>query len=171
MHGYYYNSKHVPVQPDFCRILAEIHSEKSSREEWKKWLEKPDNLNSLPTIAEYPKLAKVINEIEALCDGDPSPDLLAQKLGQNKLNSCKLFLEGKWLEEYTFCSLESFAEELGLIDLCFNLLSEKPRHFELDVVFIRGYQLFALSCKASDNKKQCKLGLLKLYKSSPGRRR
>ena len=35
LHGYYYNSKHVPVQPDFCRILAEIHSEKSSREEWK----------------------------------------------------------------------------------------------------------------------------------------
>lgn len=166
LHGYYsYDVKRDPVQPEFCRSLAEIYSNKDSYYEWRKWLEQAssEGFKALPTKAEYPLLEKVINTIDVLCDGKPSPGLLAQKLGRDKLSSCKNFLEGNWLEEYVFCSLQQLAGELGLRDVGFNLISKKPRDFELDVVFVWGYQLFALSCKASNNKKTCKLGLFEAY--------
>ncbi len=164
LHGYCRNNvKRDPVQPDLSLAITEMHSNIESYNEWKNWLEKPDNLKSLPTKSEYPMLEKVIDTIDVLCDGKPSPGLLSQKLGRDKLSNCKNFLEGQWLEEYVFCSLQQLAGELSLRDIAFNLKSKKPRHFELDVVFVWGYQLFALSCKASNNKKTCKLGLFEAF--------
>lgn len=163
LHGYYnYKVKQDPVQPELSYALTKIHSNIDSYNQWKRWLE-AENFKALPSKREYPLLEKVINSIDMLCDGKPSPGLLAQKLGRDNLSSCKDFLEGKWLEEYTFCSLQQLADELGLKDVGFNLTSKRPRDFELDVVFVRGYQLFALSCKASKKKTHCKLGLFEAY--------
>ncbi len=166
LHGYHrYSVKQVPVQPAFCCALAEIYSNIDFHNEWDNWLKKSiaEDFKTLPSRPEYRRLDRVIDTINELCEGNPSPALLAQKLGYSKLSSCKDYLEGKWLEEYTFCSLKQLANELGLRDIGFNLVSKKPRDFELDVVFVRGYQLFALSCKASSNKKYCKLGLFEAY--------
>lgn len=165
LHGYRYTVKQEPVQPAFCRALAEIYSNIDSYKEWKKWLEKSTNegFETLPSRPEYQRLDRVIDTINELCEEKPSSDLLAKKLRHSKLSSCKDYLEGKWLEEYTFCSLKQLANELGLMDIGFNLVSQRPRKFDLDVIFVRGYQLFALSCKASNNKTTCKLGLFEAY--------
>lgn len=168
LHGYrVYTVKQGQVHPDFCRVLAEIYSNKDAYEQWKEWLKKLGNEaiepKTLPTKSEYPALTKVIDKIDEICDGKPSPGLFAQKLGRDKLSRCKDFLEGKWLDEYTFCSVGQLVEDLGLNDLCLELEAKKPRKFELDVVFVRGYQLFALSCKASSNKNKCKLGLFEAF--------
>lgn len=166
LHNYRrYKINDSPVQPVFCRAVAEICSKENSYKEWRGWLEETvkDNFETLPAKSKYPLLENVINTIDTLCDGKASPDLLAQKLGRDRLKNCKDYLEGKWLDEYVFCSLQQVADDLGLKDIGFNLNIEKFRDFELDAVFMLGYQLFALSCKASDKKKQCKLGLFEAY--------
>lgn len=175
LHGFRrYSSKQELTQPDFCKVLAEeVSSNIEAYKDWKKWLEGSEGeanrgwLETLPTKEEYPELAKVIDAISKICGGKPSPELFAKGLGKDKLNSCKEFLGGTWLEEYTYCSVRQLAEDLNLKDLTFGIKptpnSKKPQKFESDVVFIRGYQLYVVSCKASTKKSYSKLGLFEAF--------
>jgi hypothetical protein len=93
---------------------------------------------------------------------------------------CK-WLEGVWLEDYVLQKLKNIQkqeekeikknaikEEERLIDevgMSFNFPENADiGHFEFDVAFLRGYQLFALSCTTDTEPGLCKLKLFEAYR-------
>jgi hypothetical protein len=93
---------------------------------------------------------------------------------------CK-WLEGVWLEDYVLQNLKDIQqqeqkeidakvkkEEERLIDevgMSFNFPENADiGHFEFDVAFLRGYQLFALSCTTDTEPGLCKLKLFEAYR-------
>lgn len=88
---------------------------------------------------------------------------------------CK-WLEGIWLEDYVLQNLKDIQgeekeiqqEEERLIDelgMSFNFPDKDDiANFEFDVAFLRGYQLFALSCTTDTEPGLCKLKLFEAYR-------
>jgi len=71
------------------------------------------------------------------------------------------WLEGSWLEDYVAQQLVLIKDMCDLGDIVINI---KPkigsRTFEFDVACMRGYQLFAISCTTSAERRVCKSKLL-----------
>ena len=73
------------------------------------------------------------------------------------------WLVGMWLEHYVFAQLQSVASECNINQdgMAINLetVNSEGRRFEADVIALRGYQLFYLSCYTGneDNKSKQKL--------------
>lgn len=73
------------------------------------------------------------------------------------------WLDGGWLEDYVLSQVEKVKEKYSLHDLTMSLHIRDPRNpnrptdqFEFDVAFLRGYQLFGISCTTSSDHKKCK---------------
>jgi hypothetical protein len=93
---------------------------------------------------------------------------------------CK-WLEGIWLEDYVLQKLRDIKEQEEK-EINENVIKEEERlidevgmsfnfpenadigHFEFDVAFLRGYQLFALSCTTDTEPGLCKLKLFEAYR-------
>lgn len=79
------------------------------------------------------------------------------------------WLEGVWLEDYVLMQLEKIKNEKdGLIDavgMSFDFdKKSNVAEFEFDVAFLRGYQLFAISCTTDTKPGLCKLKLFEAYR-------
>lgn len=72
------------------------------------------------------------------------------------------WLDGKWLDHYTFDCVRQVATSCGLHDYGLSLKSQGVE-FEFDVAATRGYQLFALSCTTGSEKGMSKLKLFEAY--------
>lgn len=77
------------------------------------------------------------------------------------------WLDGVWLEHFTLDQVQRIALACDIHEakMSFNIADpQNPRRnlpkFEFDVAFMRHYQLFALSCSATENHKLCKQKLL-----------
>lgn len=73
------------------------------------------------------------------------------------------WLDGGWLEDYVLSKVEKLATKYSLHDSLMSLHIKDPRNpnrltdqFEFDVAFLRGYQLFGISCTTSSDHKMCK---------------
>lgn len=118
----------------------------------KDFLEKPDN-DHLKQIYE-----KLHEELQVECKELCKPD------GNIKLtDELRDWLKGYWLESYLFHILNHKLREKLHLRCYKNIITEEPR-FEVDAVAIRGYQLFAFSCKTQWNdKKELKKALFEIY--------
>lgn len=87
---------------------------------------------------------------------------------QNLREVCR-WLDGVWLEEYVLLQIQGVATSFDLSWLVMSLHIEDPKdpnrgdQFEFDVAFLRGYQLFGISCTTSDRHALCKQ---KLFEAS-----
>jgi hypothetical protein len=75
---------------------------------------------------------------------------------------------GAWLEDYVLASLKQIAPEIRLNDgsIACSIITQRTdgrKRFEVDVIAMRGYQLFAFSCTTSDEMDKCKQ---KLFEAS-----
>jgi Domain of unknown function (DUF1887) len=77
------------------------------------------------------------------------------------------WIDGKWLEHYVLDKVQQISEEMRIND---SLASVKVNNslnsdadFEIDILFTRGYQLFAISCTTSRSKSLCKHKLFEAY--------
>jgi hypothetical protein len=80
-------------------------------------------------------------------------------------NFCK-WLDGLWLEHYVLEQVHNVAISCLLGDYGLNFeipLTGTKEGFEFDVAFTRGYQLFALSCTTTSDRKLCKSKLFEAY--------
>jgi hypothetical protein len=141
-------------------------------------------------LQELPEeITKILEQNELL---DDNGCLSIQKIEDSKLipkprqtqeypkEICK-WLEGVWLEDYVLQKLKDIQqqkkteideqikqEEEKLIDevgMSFNFPENADiGHFEFDVAFLRGYQLFALSCTTDTEPGLCKLKLFEAYR-------
>lgn len=78
------------------------------------------------------------------------------------------WLNGKWLEHYTLWAVQEVASEKDnkIHDAIFNFDYDQKfnkRNFEVDVLALRGYQLFAISCTTGDKKDAIKQKFFEAY--------
>lgn len=81
---------------------------------------------------------------------------------------CK-WLEGIWLEDYVLQQLKRIQVECSIdiddIGMSFNFPEKADiAFFEFDVAFLRGYQLFAISCTTDNTDNLCKSKLFEAYR-------
>jgi hypothetical protein len=72
------------------------------------------------------------------------------------------WLYGKWLEHYVLHALNELAIQLCLHECAQNIVPNEVE-FEVDVIALRGYQLFAFSCSTDTKKPLLKLKLFEAY--------
>lgn len=94
------------------------------------------------------------------------PDALSirlskEALGQDPEKLCE-WLDGVWLESYVLTIVKSLQDDLSLSDFAQSVKTKNPQ-FEVDVVAVRGYQLFVFSCSTGTEKGQLKLKLFEAY--------
>ncbi len=169
LHGYRLPQvRQTPVQPEICQALARVHSDSGKFAEWRKWLEQQP-LQSLPDPAQYPQLKEVTDVFNRILGGNATPERIASLInpGWTKLENCRKWFVSGWLEEYTlWACLQAKSQDPALFDdFGIDLQPQGPRRraFQFDVAAMRGYQLFAISCIASDKKEKCKEHLFEAY--------
>lgn len=81
---------------------------------------------------------------------------------EEKLKRFIEWLDGRWFEDYVYEIMKEIKNEAGKsntlsIDRKWKGKKEgKGTEFELDILAVRGYQLFGISCTTSDNRHVCK---------------
>lgn len=122
-------------------------------------------LNEELIAAGYPSDLSDLNIGQAYNSLVPSPDILPDCPSDLETEEFCAWLEAKWLEHY----VASCLEKSGLFDSVYigveTVLGEVDQHtvcFEMDVVGVRGYQLFAISCSTGGNKKLMKQKLFEV---------
>jgi hypothetical protein len=150
LHGYFPPEiRQTPFQTDLYREIILVYSKEESLRAWRKWVQ--SGLQSLPDTDKYPPLKSIREKFDELCGGKAYPELLAGHLGYTKLPNCRNWLEAKWLEQYTLKSIADIAEKCQIRSYSINLELKNSRNrvLEIDVAAVKGYQLFAISCKVS----------------------
>lgn len=159
LHGY--TLKHDPIQdvihPEVCQKLAQDGIQ------WRKWCD--DNLRSGPDTNSLnkKKLPAVLLPCFEGVDWQGCRNLgeLAAKW-EMKVDQLAKWLDGKWLEHYTLWALQQIASECHIHQVGMNI-EPRARNFEFDVVAMRGYQLFAISCTTGSKKSALKSKLFEAY--------
>lgn len=164
LHGYFPPEIHqTPFQTELYQEIISIYSEIKPLNDWRKWLQ--SGLQSLPNNDKYPNLNNFKIKLDEIFDRDATPESLANYLGYQRLPNCRNWLEAKWLEQYTLKSIADVAQKCQIASYSINLMLNKnsERKMEIDLAAVRGYQLFAISCKASKDKEACKEHLFEVY--------
>lgn len=76
------------------------------------------------------------------------------------------WLDGIWLEHYVLKVVQDVADQISVkhYGLDFSIpLTGTDQGFQFDVAFTRGYQLFAISCSTTSDRKLCKNKLFEAY--------
>jgi hypothetical protein len=173
LHGYAGVDPALKVENDdrnsIIDALLQIHMEKAGFEKWRVYAS-TSKFQALPTKTDYPELLPFILATEQICQGQPSPEQVALKLGlYPKFVSYSKWLIGEWLEEYVYHHLQTIQSDTQLFDATFGIKpklttkSGENRGFDLDVAAMRGYQLFAISCRAAYGKPEAKEHLMEVY--------
>lgn len=155
-----------PQFPELFRALAQVHASRDGLHEWKGdwnkqkhsqgWL-KTQPLTTLPTLTTYPSLAPIITAFNQL---GGTPESIARHMGFEQLESCRKYFKGDWLGEYTLEELIKIKDKVGVHEHGISLQpvpkalvnsQNQKKNFELDIAAMRGYQLFAISCIASNH--------------------
>ena len=156
----------VPELPGLAEILAQHLCDKETREQWINCFEGKDRLNDDNHIDQLP-----LDDVKLyLKDQKPPIQTIADlkaRIGHNRsLNY--LGNGGDWLEDLVLQYLKDLQNDLNINDIVCSAKTVRPGkssevEMELDVVAIRGYQLFIFSCYAGQNVETCKA---KLYEAA-----
>ncbi len=151
----------TPRLKEIVQSIAQIHSTAAGFREWRRWLSALRSEEIVPTKDKYEELQPFIAQL-AVVGGTAQPTAaqVAALFGRPTLRQCDFFLRGQWLEEWTLWSLFPACQRQNLkhwtkglhLKQDPNARSEKdaPPSFELDVVALRGHQLFLFSCIATE---------------------
>lgn len=175
LHGW--SLKNLPrltaLLPETARAIGIAYANKPTfKEKWKTWLkQKEERKNEAKESIDHlsmPDEEEIKGVYCTLCRelGQPVAILPRKQTYPNGLSEefdlFEGYLKGKWLEHYLFTVLHEKKESLGLTEL---LRSIEPNEiqFEVDVMAVRGHQLFAFSCKTGDTRRDLKLALFEAY--------
>ncbi len=163
-----------PIQPKLAAALAELHSMRAGAEAWIKWRrDGSDGWKKLPK--NQPRLEKVEAVLGELCGYDPAPDCVANALGYEALPASTVWWKGLWLESHAFAELlKAIKNRTDTLDAMCRVKriretsskddkDRSKRDFDLDIVVMRRYQLFVLSCIVSNDPQACKDHLMEAY--------
>lgn len=114
---------------------------------WKQWIANANDPDVKDIPPEFDELKRELNS-EIKQSGKPK-DWMG-------------WLKGKWLENFVLDSLVNLSQSLYLQE-CAQNIEITGVSFEVDVIALRGYQLFAFSCSTDTRKDQLKLKLFEAY--------
>ncbi len=169
LHGYQLEAKTVttnPFQPNFCRDMLKVPH--STLRQWcNAHLRTDKGIKNKRELERNPVLlptGEAFNPLKAHWTGCRTLDDLADQWGL-KVRQAAKFLDGKWLEHYTLEALKQVKSESHITDYGLGIKPKRPRRsFEFDIVAMRGYQLFALSCSTTKpSKRNIKQKLFEAY--------
>ncbi len=163
--------KDKPGLLELCSCIRDVHLDKPAFEEWREWTNQKD-LCGLPGTTSNPEVKRVLDAMDRVCGGKgkATPDSIAYVLKKDPkagLSSCKSWFQGYWLEEYCDASLQELKDRFGIKlvrrNLTYRAKDEPSDYFELDTAFMLGYQLFAISCMATQKKSSAKEHLFEVF--------
>ncbi len=183
LHGLAYKSPptSIPEQPEAAVKFAEFHTDKQAATVWRTWCDRVlrkatrndrDRLLSESQLKNVPQLSTESlqpheNIMQALMSLDILNDELSiqsiQKKGFGKLENVCEWLDGQWLEHHVLQQVRSVSQESATSFWIQDPGNPKENKFEFDVAFMKGYQLFAISCTTIDFKGGCKQKLFEAY--------
>jgi hypothetical protein len=182
--------KQTPQLPELANELAKVFYEGENRKVWlswyydefcsrtkKKtadgtlgsWIEKDTHLENviIPCNGLLPTILESFRNLEFLdADGYLSLQRVKEAAIFEKLKHFCKWLDGVWLEHYVLHQVELVVKEIHIADygMSFNVpLSGTKEGFEFDVALTHGYQLFAISCSTTSDRKLCKSKLFEAY--------
>ncbi len=160
----------TPQWPKTARKLAELVAGQKGWGEYQRWLQElagsvqvdVHGFLSIP-VPNHTALARFVSTWKEELGLDSSAEEV--KLSKAGGREALRWLGGLWLESYVLAILRDLAETLGLHDCKRHVVPVDPTTgilFDLDVVAIRGYQLFAFSCGLAEKRARLKLKLLEV---------
>lgn len=157
-----------PLLPHAARALAQSCSREADfYRQWKHWVNQAGREAGRLREPEDRRFREIY-EILRQELGQPEGEIgLKHLIFKNAHQNFPDWLTGKWLEHHVLDVLNHMQDSLGLHERVQNLQTSVTQ-FEVDVVAVRGYQLFAFSCKAKsdeerDGRAELKLALFEAY--------
>ncbi|NJK65253.1 MAG: DUF1887 family protein [Microcoleus sp. CSU_2_2] len=177
LHGKYlltnFPPRSEPYLKELAAEIAKLHENNDSEKKWKEWC------NKLSPIAELQNLFPTAGNLLGECLDLPQNKSLKNqaKADFSNFKEFHIWLNGTWLESYVLKAIQDIADEIDVkkehIQMSFNVVDDKSKlnttnkaadgKFELDIAFVKGYQLFAISCTAKSKKADCKEKLFEAY--------
>ena len=173
-----------PILPELAEEILKVHQQKGIDKvdkDWKNWIGKPiGNTKNLRWCELFPNLKTMLNQYLDITEYSPKITDTVERAGFTKFDgegNFKTWLEGTWLESYVLKAIQDNSKELGIAPensmMSFNVTDkvnlvktkskQKDSKFELDIAFVKGYQLFAISCTTKSEKSHCKEKLFEAY--------
>ncbi len=169
----------TPLFPTTARVLATACTNDEGFKDWKGWIEKEfrpkcrrsdkedwKNKTHLQAVSLTLPTSNALGEVVQSLRSElqvPEGDLgLAHGAFGNEPKRFCEWLYGKWLEHYVLDILNHLASPLCLQECAQNIVPNEVE-FDVDVMALRGYQLFAFSCSTDIQKSLLKLKLFEAY--------
>jgi len=175
-----------PELPEAAKAFAEFHQYADLAQLWRNWCnevlrqatrskkdkwKKENQLKDLPSLSleKLQSQEKIMSALTHL--GVVGEELSLQSIKEQGLTSlssvCK-WLDGEWLEYYVLQQVQEIPTNLSIHDSATSFWIRNPidpdnHKFQFDVAFMRGYQLFAISCTTIYFKFDCKSKLFEAY--------
>lgn len=177
-----------PILLDAAHAFVQFHQNKVSADSWRKWCDgtlrksakkggswlSEEKLKSCELPLAGSENQSLPDEIKAVLQEHfaASADALSLQRTKEQGNFQKHkhlceWLDGTWLEHYTLQQVQRIATQYNIHDSALSFPIKNPQtgqdKFELDVAFMRGYQLFAISCTSDSTGRLCKSKLFEAY--------
>ena len=157
LHGYRIKSgpRVEALQPDLCHSIAQVHSTSDGFKQWRDWVSTLDQAPTLPSPVRFPSLQPFLDACARVCSGAVTEVEIARILGFKEFKSCSNFFDGGWLEHHVLSAMIDIKDKVNILSYGSNFFIEPTGQkdmpsLELDIAAMRGYQLFAISCIATE---------------------
>lgn len=178
--------------PELATALADAHQSEDAGRAWRKWCnevlrqqtrtkkesewDKETKLKqvvlTLPDDASLRTVVDKMREMFALDENSLPLDPASRKARFNKVKHLCEWLDGKWLEHFTYQAIQKIEKEqteqsdkrLHDIGMGIHPQSEPDGpQYDVDIAVMQGYRLYAISCTTDDDPGMCKLKLFEAY--------
>jgi len=164
-----------PIMPQLELALAQAHRTRHGQEAYAKWCGQHTKFGknttqrvSIPTDKLLIGVADEMRNAFDIVDNtfDPHEIIADEKMPFTQVRVLARYLDGTWLEEYVgqafiqnreCCCIDNVAKSSDLAQ------SKMGTKFEIDVLAMQGYQMYAASCTRSKDRKRTKHKLFEAY--------
>lgn len=138
-----------PYQPEVCKKIVGYCQDRIQREAWSCWARtlrrNGENLSN-----QQAQQVAIPDDLQALLGGKTIADLEAAWQPRKKAKHIAEWLHGKWLEHYALGVIKSLQKDpekqgLHLNDVGCSIKPKGLANFEVDIVVMQGYRMFAIS--------------------------
>jgi len=178
-----------PMLPELAEVLVEVHRNPTAGTAWRTWCEEALRKNTRTKKANEWDKENLLRRVQLSMPVDPSLRAVAdnmanmfgasdgvfllgeaaQRSGMEKVEHLCEWLDGKWLEHYTFHAIQQIKEEhpqshIHDIGMGIRPQSEPDSpEYDIDIGVMQGYRLYAISCTTDADPGMCKLKLFEAY--------
>ncbi|WP_233787423.1 Card1-like endonuclease domain-containing protein [Dulcicalothrix desertica] len=176
--NFHNNEKLIKIWRTWCNEVLRKHAKNPNNKIYwlsENQLKQKEELSKLPLQIQLDNKVIELNKNEAINEalnslgitGDSLSLSAIQKQGLKSLEKVCDWLDGEWLEHYVLQQVLNIPKNLYINDAATSFWIKNPNNnttkFQFDVAFMRGYQLFAISCTTIERKSDCKSKLFEAY--------